>query len=372
VAGAGPAGCATAIALARLGVDDVCLLDAPPVPKGPRLGETIPPAARPVLNELGIWDRFSEQRHEPCLGSCSAWGGEELGYNDFLFNPNGEGWHLDRKRFETLLLNEAVCWGTARISVGSLQTIEADANGDFALAVTRSDGTACPIVARHIVDATGNRSALARRVGARHLMHDRLTFIYGFFDALAAAPDFRLTLVEPEELGWWYAASLPDRTLAVAFASDPDIVREHGFARRPKWMFRLLQQRHLATRVDGFSLRRGDLTVRVAPSLRLDRFAGAGWLTVGDAAATCDPISSQGIMNALQDGLSAAETIAGSLATGQDETGAYVNYLTARFSEYLVNRNYFYALEKRWPRSPFWRRRVDRTLEAGGSPPSRL
>lgn len=362
IAGAGPAGCATAIALTRRGVGDVCLLDLQPVPNGPRLGETTPPEARLVLNELGLWERFVEQRHQPCLGSCSVWGGEELGYNDFLFNPNGGGWHLDRGRFEALLLDEAVSRGATRISIGGLQNIEADVNAGFSLAVTGPDLSRRPILARHIVDATGNRSALARRLGARHLRHDRLTFVYGFFDAPEAAPEFRLTLVEAEELGWWYAANLPDRTFAVAFASDPDIIREHGLARRPEWTLRLLRQRHLAQRVQGFSPRQGGLTARVAPSLRLDRFAGAGWLAVGDAAAACDPISSQGIMNALQDGLYAAETIAGVLATGQDKTGTYINYLTARFSEYIDNRKYFYALEKRWPRSPFWRRRVDRSL----------
>jgi len=362
VAGAGPAGCATAIALARLGVDDVCLLDLAPAPHSPRLGETIPPEARLVLNELGIWDRFIEQRHQSCLGSCSAWGGEELGYNDFLFNPNGEGWHLNRKRFESLLLNEAMSRGATRITVSGLQDIASDANGGFTLAATRLDGTACPIVAQHIVDATGNRSVLARRAGARHLMHDRLTFIYGFFDTSDAAAEHRLTLVEAEELGWWYAASLPDRTLAVAFASDPDIVREHGFAHRPSWLARLLQRTHLARRVEGCSLRPGGLTVRIAPSRRLDRFGGAEWLAVGDAAASCDPISSQGIMNALRDGLLAAEAIAETLATGQNKTAGYTDYLTERFPEYLVDRNYFYALEQRWSQSPFWCGRVNRPL----------
>lgn len=172
--------------------------------------------------------------------------------------------------------------------------------------------------------------------------------------------EHRLTLIEAEELGWWYAASLPNRTLAVALASDPGIVRDHGLAHPSTWLARLHRNKHVARRVGEGSLRRGGLVARIAPTSRIDCFAGARWLAVGDAAASCDPISSQGIMNALQGGIRAANAIATALTIGRLDLRVYADNLARSFSEHLINRSYFYTLERRWARSPFWQTRTVR------------
>ena len=102
IVGGGPAGCATAIALASRGVQDVVVIDMQREP-GWRIGEAIPPAGRHVLNRLGVWEDFLAQGHLPSAGSCAAWGKPDLGYNDFLLDMQGKGWHLDRAAFDTML-----------------------------------------------------------------------------------------------------------------------------------------------------------------------------------------------------------------------------------------------------------------------------
>ena len=62
-------------------------------------------------------------------------------------------------------------------------------------------------------------------------------------------------------------------------------------------------------------------------------------------------------MNALEDGIRAAAAIAGDF----DSHTRYAQYLDARYTEYVANRNYFYGLERRWPNSPFWRQRHARS-----------
>ncbi|MGL1102780.1 hypothetical protein ACSTLM_01045, partial [Vibrio parahaemolyticus] len=86
-------------------------------------------------------------------------------------------------------------------------------------------GTRRQVKARYIVDATGSRSVIARQMGARQILLDRLSVVYGFFDTPQAAAPSQLTLLEAQELGWWYKARLPDRRLAIAFASDASIIR---------------------------------------------------------------------------------------------------------------------------------------------------
>jgi flavin-dependent dehydrogenase len=361
VIGGGIAGCAMAIALRRGGVDRVCLLHSP-VATQVAVGETLPPDVRRPLGELGVWECFLEQGHEPCLGSRSAWGGSELGYNDFVLNPFGFGWHLDRPRFEAMLLDEARRVDAAIFSIVRLAFAENAPNPGFVLSATEPNGIERSFAARYVVDATGCRSAFAQQIGARKLLLDRLSFVYGFFDASKGATTSRLTLIEAQELGWWYSARLPDNKLAVAFASDPSIVRDGRLAHEREWLDLLRKTRHVAQTVEGYRLT--DMVARVAPTFRLDRVAGAHWLAVGDAAAACDPISSQGIMNALEDGVRASTVVTRALHGVLDGNKSYMEYISARYTDYLENRNYFYGLERRWRLSPFWRRRLARHVQA--------
>ncbi len=357
VVGGGIAACATSIALVRKGVR-VGLSYS--VTTRPQLvvGETVPPDVRKLLRELGAWEKFLEQRHEASLGSCSAWGGTELGYNDFMLNAQGCGWHLDRARFEALLLDQAKYSGVVNFPIAKCVSLEEGSDGGVVLSAVIPNGAVQRLQARYIVDATGSRSAVARRLHAQQIPLDRLSFVYGFFDTPQAAVTSQLTLLEAQELGWWYRARLPDRRLAVAFASDASIIRDRNLAHAKEWLALLRTTSHVAPAIEGYRLK--DIVVRVAPSFRLDRVVGPNWLAVGDAAATCDPISSQGIMSALEDGIRAAATIADALNGISESNGRYAQYLDARYNDYVVTRNYLYGLERRWPKSPFWRRRATR------------
>src|SRR3954452_14772109 len=99
IVGGGPAGCATALALAERRSLRVLLVEAGRYQTA-RVGESIPPDTSAVLQALGIWHDFVREGHAPCLGSCSSWGDVALVYNYFLFNPLGYGLHLERQRFD--------------------------------------------------------------------------------------------------------------------------------------------------------------------------------------------------------------------------------------------------------------------------------
>ncbi len=356
IVGAGPAGAACGLALARAGVSRVALIEAPPGRgQGIAVGETLPPDARSLLDRLGLWEAFLAEEHSPCLGSCSAWGSFVLGHNDFLLNPNGSGWHLDRARFDLFLRRHALAAGCEAVT-GRLAG--AAAEGDEGWRLSLAGGA--ELQARFVVDASGRASAFARLAGAVQQPLDRLTFVYGYFDSSGAASRSRLTLLEAVEHGWWYAAELPGDRRAVAFAGDAERIREAGLGRDSSWLGAALATRHLAPRLDGCRFLFGSLVARVAAGFLLDRVAGPDWLAVGDSAACYDPLSAQGLYKALADGLGGAEAIAGALAAGTPVPAAYAEAARQGFDEYLVNRNHFYGLERRWPESPFWRCRQSR------------
>lgn len=341
----------------RRGFPNICLID-PAAHQRPRVGETLVPAASAVLSKLGLWEEFRRDGHEPCLGSCSSWGSDTLGHNDFLLSPHGPGWHLDRPRFDAFLLSQVKSSGVQHYG-GTVIGCSEDSSGSMRLHVKDDRGARGSISARFVVDAAGNRVAVARRAGASPRLLDRVTLVYGFFDTSGGSSSLQMTMLEAVEDGWWYAAPLPRRRLAVAFASDADIVRQQALARDPTWLAALLRTRHIAARLDGCRFVRGSLIVRAGVSYLLDRVAGTHWLAVGDAAACYDPLSSLGIQHALENGVRAADFLTEGLSsvTGRD----YAAAVSADFDEYKTNRNHFYQLEQRWAESPFWRRRRTRT-----------
>jgi flavin-dependent dehydrogenase len=356
--------------LARRGISGIRIVESSPVVRR-QVGETIPPDTRLLLARLGLWDQFVEEGHAPCLGSCSSWDSDRLGYNDFVVNPYGAGWHLDRDRFDAFLRGQATAAGATIITGRAMVGCEPDGDDGFRLQLTspppaaghgveppdRQPGPVETTSTRFVVDATGFRSAFARRQGAVVVPLDRLILVYGFFEQSEASSRSQLTLLEATEGGWWYSAPLPDGRVAVALGTDRQTNASHRVDQSRQWLSALLQTRHTARRLHGCRLLPGPLLVRTAPSYRLDPVGGARWLAVGDAACAFDPLTSQGIYKALSDALAASDVVVAWLASGEDTTAAYCTSVRERFDQYTANRNYLYQLERRWPQSPFWQRR---------------
>src|SRR5262245_35923710 len=107
IAGAGPAGCATALSLADFAPDlRVCLLD-PGVPGKPNIGETVPPLIEPVLAHLRLQEPFLRDGHCPSYRTMASWGRAQLGANEFLLHAHQTGWRLDRTGFDRMLVDAA-------------------------------------------------------------------------------------------------------------------------------------------------------------------------------------------------------------------------------------------------------------------------
>lgn len=358
ILGGGPAGCATALSLLASGFapERIVLIEASRYERD-RIGESIPPDTRGLFAELGVLAAFLGQAHEPNYGSASSWGADELGYNDFVFNPHGHGWHLDRRRFDAWLAAEVEARGVAcKTELRFLDVVEHGANGAL-LALGDARGERERIDARFVVDATGARSLYARRMGARRRDLDRLVSVAGFFRLPAGAPFGRLTLLEAVEYGWWYTARLPEQRIAVALATSHGLLKQRRFDRPRPWLEALIGTRHIIGPLAACDPEPGSLSICTAPSFVLDRAYGDHWLAVGDAASAYDPISSQGIFKALTDGLSAGRRIVEHLAGRSDALAIHQQELEQRFDAYAQQRAYFYAQEQRWPDAPFWRER---------------
>jgi len=392
VIGGGPAGCATAIALAQAGVEDVVLVDAtlqPPLrpcrtsphgaspppgagvsdtrpPSSDRftIGESIPPAATPLLRSLGVLDRVTSAGHRECPGSRSLWGSSEIGCNDFFLDPVGRGYHLDRAVFNEQL-REAVAARGVEVRAGARFTHARAAGGGFELRLESGDGGGV-LAASFVVDATGVRGSFTRRLAIARNVVDRLVCSCAFADAPAGALGSDHTLLEAVEHGWWYAARLPRGRAIVMLASDPETVRTRSFADPEGWRAALSGTELIGAEVADVAFPGGlDLITRAAPVMILSGVVGDRWLAVGDAASAYDPIGAAGITRALAHGIAAGPAIAGRMrGDGGAMLGRYQDRVFADFTDHVRLRATLYAAETRWANSPFWARRVRATTRA--------
>jgi flavin-dependent dehydrogenase len=346
------------LTLARRGID-VLVLEASSRPAW-RIGETLPPLATPLLAELGLLDAFVADGHLRSYANLSAWGGVELASTDFIFDRHGNGWQLDRERFDARLTDVARHAG-ARLWFGtSLLDGPRHVDRDWELRVA-AETAEHTIRTRWVVDATGRRCRLSGQLGARVTVIDSLVCVYavarpspmGFLRDV----DTR-TLVEAMPEGWWYTALMPGRRRTVAWLSDADILRQHPW-RNGSWLRSFVETtRHVREVLDRHTYVFAETSRCVAArSTRLEPFRGPGWLAVGDAAMSFDPLSSQGVFNALYTGREAGQAIAEHFAGDPTRLDRYPANLAKIWNAYLQNRRQSYRNEVRWSQDPFWRRR---------------
>ena len=90
VIGGGPAGTAAAITLRKRDDINVCVIETGDY-HHPKVGESLSPGARALLQYLGLWEQFETENHLSMLGSEAAWGSETLGSMDFILTLHGAG-----------------------------------------------------------------------------------------------------------------------------------------------------------------------------------------------------------------------------------------------------------------------------------------
>jgi flavin-dependent dehydrogenase len=72
---------------------------------------------------------------------------------------------------------------------------------------------------------------------------------------------------------------------------------------------------------------------------------------------TFDPLSGQGLLNALFTGLAAAEAVDRQLRGWDDALPGYLQTLAGIEAAYRRHLRTWYQGETRWPNAPFWQRR---------------
>jgi flavin-dependent dehydrogenase len=353
ILGGGPAGTSAAITSVRAGLR-VAILERSRYEQV-RIGETIPPETRIQLQALGVWETFQRANYVISPGNISVWGSNLPVENDFIFNPYGCGWHIERRRFDEMLARQAeslgvgVYRGMRVVSLGrqpkKLWTVRAE-----------RDGEQYQFDAPYLIDASGRQSLIAVHNRIRKTIYDRLIGVIVFFQSRDSGKVYdSRTLVEATELGWWYSAQLPQSGLVVALMTDPDLLPKK--AHISAHLKHQLQNAPLTQSRLDFYTPKAPVRVVSAASYASQQVSGENWVSVGEAAVAFDPLSSSGIIFALEAGRRAAELAVDFDKSGKVVADDYNLWIKETFENFLQNRRHYYGMERRWWDSRFWLRR---------------
>lgn len=357
ILGAGPAGLALA---ARLAPKKVLLLERQPqAATGIRIGESLPGGASVLLQRLGLWAEFQAGNHLERGATLSIWDTEQPVWRDSLRDPAGPGWIIDRRQFEQMLLNAALDRG-AHIHYGCedfqlTRRSDAGNDDDWLLHIAADQITHRSPV---IVDASGRSARLARRLGLTHTRQDSQVCLHSFLTSPPHDEDTTTRLLADRN-GWWYCVRVPNgqRVLAYhTYAKHPERLR----LQHPEVLLEQAQQHPLLAEV----LHRtqpADVHCRAAGTAMLDinnlHTAGPGFLAIGDAAITFDPISSQGLFHALASAESAATAITTNCGHNTNALNKFQHELHAISTHYRNKLQLTYQGPKRFANETFWRER---------------
>ena len=361
IAGAGPAGSATAIALARRGLR-VLLLERSRFEHG-RIGESLAPSVQPLLRELGVWEQFRSVPQVASFGGVSVWGDDEPQAQSYMAQRFSCGFHVERKAFDHMLAEAAHASG-ADLQLGTaLERCQLTPSG-YRVSV-RCGRERSALDTRVLIDATGRRAHVSRQLGAQRLLFDRAVAIAARLHVLTESH----LLVEAAAPGWFYSAPLSDDTLSVMWMTDADLCRDVQLRAA------IAQAPYTHARVQASDVYPGGpIQVHCAHSQRMShapwQLAAAGpYLAVGDAALAVDPIAGDGVVRALRSARRAAATVLQLLEAPQAQhelLTAYAAESDAECTRYLEKRVHYYVAEQRFD-TPYWQRRALAAHEEAGA-----
>jgi flavin-dependent dehydrogenase len=282
-----------------------------------------------------------------------VWGSANPIDTDFLRSLDGHGWHLDRARFDNWLRDAARGRGAEVLAPARIQHVVRE-GARWQLQIATASGMLA-VSTNILIDASGRAATLARRLGARRSSTDRLASWWCHGTCSGKSHGYGLTYIEATESGWWYTAPIPAGRRVLAFHTGPDLLRGIR-AHEPGALF------SSAMRVEQLSGALAECNfkptlicgISAAHSSVLTPCCGSSWLACGDAAISFDPLSSQGLLNALFTGREAAAVAQNSLSGSTDAVSNYQRMIREIHAAYLTNLASYYRSEMRWPGAPFW------------------
>jgi len=357
VAGAGPAGSATATLLARAGFS-VLVVDRAAFPRDKACSEYMSPEAVRILARLGVVEILERAGAFPLEGMKVTGPRGSTAHGKFAlaghhpFRPTGLS--ISRRILDHELLVAARAAGAAVLERTCVEELLYERGGVAGVVVRDHAGQRHSVPARLTVGADGLRSVVARRLGRRaHGRSRRMAFVAHVARVPGMSPSAELHFRDHAYMGLNQIGH--DQTNVALVVSSERAAHARGgverFFTETLAEFPAVRERVEAGEVVRPILATGPFAVWSA------KVIAPGALLVGDAADFFDPATGDGIYCALRGAELAAEAGAAALSQpGPITADRLVEYRRMRrraFSgKWMVERMIDYAL--RFPRLFDW------------------
>ena len=337
VLGGGPAGVATAAGLARLGESVILVGEPRRFPAVEGVSARVIEALR-GLGLVGAVAAFS-----PPAPRRATWNGVHAEANSERL--------VDRQQLDRALLDDVRRLGV-EVVPGRIADVTSMPSGHR---VRLEAGAArSSLTARFLVEARGRAAPAAGQPRVRGIETVALSQFW------QGPPGLTGSAVQSLEDGWAWMAALPDgrRYLQIAVdVASAALPPRKALAQRCAERFKAIEAAQPFLR-DATPL--GEPIARASTPVLNEVLTGEDWLRVGDAAMAVDPLSGNGLFQALSSSLQAPAVIRTMLHSA--ERAALAREFHRRRIEHLFYRfarigRDFYASEEGWAGAPFWQAR---------------
>lgn len=334
IIGGGPAGSTLGAYLSGAGIDHLILDQA--VHPRPHVGESLVCSTTRIFREIGFLPVMEQERFVHKHGAVwTHWADQRQYVVRFreipeLGLPQDYTYHVDRGRFDELLLKHASSTGSRVVQGARVERVEFDDNNFAAGVRIKQDRQERLLRCRLVVDASGRSTVLGSQLRLKR--NDPLFnqfAVHNWFEGVDRDPaetaDYIHIHVLPQPRAWVWLIPINERVTSVGVVTQGnDFVKGNEpvaefFDRHIGSHRQLARQMENARPLHEFT-REGNY------SYVMDRFAGDGWLLVGDAARFVDPVFSSGVSVAMESAKRAADAIIKALDCGDVSAGSFADY----------------------------------------------
>jgi flavin-dependent dehydrogenase len=344
VAGGGPAGSAAAISLVARG-HRVVLFESEVFPRF-HIGESLLATVNGPIDALGVREAIE------AAGFPRKWGARLLTHDgcrgrsvDFAASreiDRPETWQVCRETFDSILLDRAREAG-ATVREGT-RVHDVTLASDGVTVETDEAGARSTVHVRAVVDATGRRGLLARKLGLRRdepLLEN--ISIYAHYRGVPRLEGERpndIRIVAREDAGWFWLIPISSELTSVGVVLPKRLFQNMPPGTNDERLARAIAETPAVAALMKDAERAWPVRAEKDFSYSATSYAGERWLLAGDSGSFLDPVFSTGVSIALESGIEAAEAL--------DQAIRHDDFSPARFREFSERQRRRFEVFRRY------------------------